>query len=152
MTYLLHHEAQVHYPRHDIRGSADAATWRLTETGMKRKLNAGGSVMFDCSQSTQQLCRWAGLSDPCGHDYQWAGFTGDMLRYLRHYSDPSDAYVGGLVVFGPGTGEHVSMVYEPGSDPLLWSHGFEGGPELIRLSKQRARHHPPVTLCSIAKL
>jgi len=153
MSLLLAHKDQVHYPRHDVRGAADAATWRITtEAGARRKLNSGGSLMFDCSQSTQQLCRWAGLRDPCGHEYAWAGFTGDMLRYLRHYSDPEAAFVGALVVFGPATGEHVSMVYEPGRDPLLWSQGFEAGPELIRLSAQAARHHKPVTFCSIAKL
>jgi hypothetical protein len=152
MKLLLDHEAQVNYPNHDIRGPADAATWRLTETQLRRKLATGGHIMFDCSQAVTQVCRWAGLSDPNGLAYKYPGYTGTLLKYLRHYSDPADAMIGALVVYGPSTGEHVSMVYEPGDDPLLWSHGFDGAPQLIRLSRQRRKHRPPVTFCSIQKL
>lgn len=153
MDLLLEHEPQVNYPVHDIRGPKDAATWRLTtEAQLRTRLKNGGHIMFDCSQAVTQLCRWAGLDDCNGLAYGYPGYTGTILRHLRHYTDPASAYIGALVVFGPGTGDHVSMVYERGKDPLLWSHGFDAAPELIRLSKQKARHRPPVTLCSIAKL
>lgn len=152
MDLLLHHEPQVRYPRGDVRGALDLATWRLSEQQMRKRLADGGELMFDCSQSTSQLCRWAGLDDPNGLKYRYAGYTGTMLEHLPHYTDPKAAGVGALVVYGPGTGDHVSMVYEPGRDPLLWSHGFDGGPQLIRLSKQRAFHRAPVTFLSIARL
>jgi hypothetical protein len=48
------------------------------------------------------------------------------------------------------TGDHVSMVYTSGKDPLLWSHGFDGGPQLVRLSRQRTYHHVPVTLLNVS--
>ena len=152
MTFLLDREPQVRYPRGDIRGARDAATFRLTEAEMRSRIKGGGEIMFDCSQAVTQVCKWAGLEDPNGLGYRYAGYTGTLLAHLKHYSDPSKAGVGAIVVYGPGTGDHASMVYEPGKDPLLWSHGFDGGPQLVRLSVQRSYHRAPVTFCSIAKL
>ena len=68
-----------------------------------------------------------------------------MLQHLPHHSDPARTRVGAIVIYGPATGEHSSLVYQAGADPLLWSHGFDGGPQLIRLSKQRTLHRGPVT-------
>lgn len=149
---LLDHEPQVNYPLHDVRGPLDAATFKLTTVQMKKRLATGGHLMMDCSQGVTCLFKWAGLEDPNGLRYRYAGYTGTLLRNLPHYSDPSKARVGALVVYGPSTGEHVSMVYEAGADPLLWSHGFDGGPQLIRLSRQRQYHHLPVTLLRVAGL
>jgi hypothetical protein len=152
MDLLLHYEPQVRYPVHDIRGPKDAATFRLTEPGLRSKLKLGGEIQFDCSQAVTQICKWAGLDDPNGLDYKWPGYTGTLLAHLKHYSRAQSAGVGALVVYGPGTGEHVSMVYEPGTDPTLWSHGSDGGPILVRLSQQRQWHHSPVTLLNISRL
>lgn len=152
MSLLLAHEPQIRYPRGDIRGALDAATFRLTEEQMRARLATGKELMMDCSQAVTQLCHWAGLDDPNGLDYRYAGYTGTLLERLPHYKNPAGAMVGALVVYGPGTGDHVSMVYERGDDPLLWSHGFDGGPQLVRLSHQRSYHRAPVTLLSIAKL
>jgi hypothetical protein len=152
MTYLLEHEPQVNYPLHDIRGAKDAATFRLTEAQLHARFKADGHIMFDCSQAVTQVCKWAGLSDPNGLDYAWPGYTGTLLKNLRHYADPKGASVGAIVVYGPATGDHASMVYEPGVDPWLWSHGFDGGPLLIRLSEQRKMHRSPVTLLNISRL
>jgi hypothetical protein len=44
-------------------------------------------------------------------------------------------------IFGRGTGHHVGMVLAPGADPLLFSHGQEKGPLLIRESVE-ARFQP----------
>ena len=152
MQLLVDHEPQVHYPRHDVRGPDDAATFKLTEAQLRAKLKAGGSIMFDCSQAVTQLCKWTGLDDPNGLGYKWPGYTGTLLQHLAHYSDPAGAGIGAIVVYGPGTGEHASMVFEHGSDPLLWSHGFEGGPQLIRLSAQRRYHRAPVTFLNVSRL
>lgn len=152
MEFLLEHEPLVHYPLHDIRGSADAMTFRLSEEQMRARLASGKTIMFDCSQAVTQICKWAGLDDPNRLGYGWPGYTGTLLAGLRHYSTPASAGVGAIVVYGPATGDHASMVYEPGPDPLLWSHGFDGGPVLIRLSKQRAMHRAPVTFLNISRL
>lgn len=152
MTLLLDHEPQINYPLHDIRGPKDAATFNLTEAGLRSKLKLGGHIMFDCSQAVTQVCKWAGLDDPNNLGYAWPGYTGMLLAARPHYTRASSAGIGAIVVYGPATGDHASMVYEPGSDPLLWSHGFDGGPLLIRLSKQRKMHRAPVTFLNISKL
>lgn len=150
MDLMLQHEPQVNYPLHDIRGAKDAATFQMNEEQMKAALAAGKHLMMDCSQGVTCLFKWAGLEDPNGLDYRYAGFTGTLLEHLPHYADPSAARVGALVVYGPGTGEHVSMVYKAGGDPLLWSHGSDGGPILVRLSAQSQWHHRPVTLLNVS--
>lgn len=150
--YLYQHRLQMNYPWQDVRGAADAATWKLaTERQMRAVVDAGKHLTFDCSQSVTQILRWAGLADCNGLEYRYPGYTGTMLHFLKHYSDPSLAYVGALCVFGPGTGDHVSMVVERGHDPLMWSHGH-AGVDFVRLSVERQYHRSPVTLLSIQKL
>jgi hypothetical protein len=151
VRFLRSHRAQLDYPPGDVRGTADAATWRLDLAGARARLAAGGRLQFDCSQCVQQLFRWLDLGDPCGLDFRYAGDTGAMLRHLPHYTNARGAGRGALVVYGPGRGEHVSIVIEPGVDPLLGSHGRNGF-DLWRLSEQRTWHTPPVTFCSIADL
>lgn len=151
MHYLYEHRSQFLYPPHDVRGPADAATFRLTEQQLHHVLAAGGRITADCSEAVTELCRWTGLADPNGLGYRYAGYTGTMLVHLPHYDDPRKAYVGALVVYGPGTGDHVSMVMQRGADPLLWSHG-RGGVDQWRLSFQRQFHRPPVRFLSIAHL
>lgn len=151
MRFLARNSLALDYPAGDVRGSADAATFALNEAAMRQRIAAGRHLMFDCSQAVTQLCRWAGLKDPNGLAYGHAGYTGTMLASLPHYSNPSSANIGALVVYGPGTGDHVSMVLEPGADPLLWSHGHTGL-DVVRLSRQRTWHRAPVTFLSIAEL
>jgi hypothetical protein len=147
MRYLLANEPAVHYAQ--VR---PMRTVGLYEQDAARRLDGDGSLTMDCSEAVTCLCKWAGLHDPNGHHYDGSGFTGTLLDRLPHYSDPHRAMVGALVVFGPGTGDHVCMVMEPGDDPLLWSHGFEGGPRKVRLSVERQIHRKPVTFLSIAAL
>ncbi len=149
-SLLVEHEPQVDYPWHDVRGAKDAATFKLSAAQMRTWLAAGKHLMMDCSEGVTCLYKWAGLKDPNGLEYAYAGFTGTLLRHLPHYDDPARARTGALVVYGAGTGEHVSMVMEKGKDPLLWSHGFSGGPQLIRLSRQAAYHHRPVTFLNVS--
>ena len=95
--------------------------------------------------------RWAGLRDPNGLHYRECGYTGTLLGHLPHYTNPKEAAVGALVVFGPGSGDHVSMVHTPGADPLLQSHG-RPGMDRLHLSQEKTWHRPPVTFLSIAHL
>lgn len=147
MRYLLKKEPLVHYAQ--VR---PMRTIHYTEQQVERLLDHGGSITMDCSEAVTCLCKWAGLKDPNGMGYNGNGFTGTLLAHLRHYTDPKAAQTGALVVYGTGNGHHVSMVIEPGSDPLLWSHGREAGPVTVRLSKQRQQQPAPVTFLSIARL
>ena len=152
MDVLVNHEPQIDYPLHDVRGPKDRETFQLTEAQALARLRGGGRLMADCSGMVTCLCKWAGLDDPNGLRYDHEGYTGTMLAHLPHYRKPGNAMVGALVVFGPSTGEHVCMVRKPGADPLLFSHGFEGGPLYVKLSAERTAHRPPVTFLSIAAL
>jgi hypothetical protein len=148
MGWLEAHEPQIHYAQ--VR---PMRTRVLREQQLADVLAADeGSVTMDCSEAVTLLCRLAGLKDPNGQSYNGSGFTGTLLRTLPHYSAPKAADVGALVVYGAGSGEHVSMVYEPSADPVLWSHGTEGGPLFIPLSEQRKLHAKPVTFLSVARL
>lgn len=150
---LLHREAgKVHYPFHDER------TETIHQLDSLQKLQAvlasPAGLTVDCSQSVTLICHLSGLKDPNGHGYSQDGYTGTLLANpaMKHYHDPGGANVGALVVFGPGTGEHVAMVRHPGHDPILFSHGQEAGPFFLPLSSERRFHSPPVTFLNITKL
>jgi len=138
---LIDHEPEVHYaqirpyPVHARPGSYP--------------------ITLDCSSSVTKLCQCSGLKDPNGpaYDYDGFGYTGTLLDFLPHYYSPAQARVGALVVFGPGTGEHVAMVLEPHPrNPLLFSHGMERGPIAVRLHDEAQFHNPPTRFLSIAGL
>lgn len=149
MRWTAAKNAQIHYSQ-----ARPMSAIHLTEQQTVDLFAAGHSITMDCSGGVTQLCKWAGLSDPNGLNYDGYGFTGTLLsnKQLQHYTDPSKAGVGAIVVFGPGTGEHAAMVLEPGRDPLIWSHGSEAGPLLLRLSEEQKFHTPPTTFLSIATL
>jgi hypothetical protein len=148
MRYTLAHEPQIHYAQ--VR---PMRTVRLSEAELHTLLGHGHTITMDCSEGVTCLCKWAGLRDPNGLHYDGQGYTGTLLSHLTtHYTDPHRAKVGALCVFGPAPGDHVAMVMEPGSDPLMWSHGYEGGPRKVRFSAERAIHRRPATFLSIAAL
>jgi hypothetical protein len=149
---LIHHHLLLDYPRDDVRGPADEATWKLSWTEAQDWLRRGRHLQFDCSQSVTQIFHWAKLKDPNGLAFKHPGYTGTMLHHLEHYTDPARARPGALVVFGPGDGEHVAMVLEHGRDPLLFSHGAAHSAGPIRLSVERTYHHAPVTFLAVDKL
>jgi len=127
-------------------------TSRITEQHLSDLFFHKQKISMDCSESVTLLCRLAGLSDPNGMGYNGYGFTGTMLTSLPHYTDPADADVGALVVFGPGTGDHVCMVLTPGSDPLLFSHGQDAGPLAVRFSVEKNAHRNPAVFLSVNAL
>jgi hypothetical protein len=151
MDFFYAHRSQILYPPKDVRAALDAKDFRMTEQEMEHVLTSGGHWQADCSEMVTEVCHMGGLRDPNGLGYRYAGYTGTMLAHLPHYTDPAQAAIGALVVFGPGTGEHVSMVYTPGKDPLLQSHG-RPGMDRWRLSQERTWHSAPVTFLSIAHL
>jgi len=147
MRYLLAHEPQVHYAQ--VR-PMDWTTW--SEAHLHAILSGGGGVWADCSESVTALCKWAGLRDPNGYHYNGQGWSGSIWQHLPHYSDPKAARPGAIVTFGPQGADHVAMVYSAGNDPMLWSHGAERGPRLLRYSVERDFHRKPATFCKIAGL
>jgi len=147
MRYLLEHEPQIHYAQ--IRPMRTVA---LSEAQLDTLLNHGHGITMDCSEAVTCLCKWAGLHDPNGLGYDGSGFTGTMLAHLPHYSNPTAAGIGALCVYGPPPGDHVAMVMQPGDDPVMWSHGGEGGPLRVRWSVERAAHRKPYTFLSITHL
>lgn len=152
MDFLVAHEPHVHYPANDRRTmQIHTITSMSTLDGLV--LSAKG-LTIDCSQAAQLVFHVAGLEDPNGLGYRRDGYTGTLLENprLKHYVDPKGAAIGALVVFGPGTGQHVCLVRHGGADPVLFSHGQERGPLYIRLSEERKFHEPPVTFLSIAHL
>jgi len=148
MRILIHHEPQVHYIQ-----ERPMRTVKLSRHEVLQKLHNGGNIAMDCSEAVTCLCKWAGLHDPNGRDFNGTGNTDTIYSHLHRYSQPWKAKVGALVVFGsyPHT-HHVCMVAEPGHDPLLWSHGQERGPIWIPLHEEMKYQPRGVTFCSIAKL
>lgn len=147
MRWLIDHEPQVHYgQRRPMKTAA------IREQQLADLFASGGSIIMDCSETVTLICRLAGLADPNGQGYDGSGYTGTMLATLPHYQDPRRAATGALVVFGPGAGDHVCMVLEPGADPLLFSHGQERGPLTVSLSVERGYHRPPVTFLNVSGL
>lgn len=156
MSLLVQHHSQLDYPKDDVRGAKDAATFALNHDQAVRKLQTGGRLMFDCSGAATCIYKWTPpLHDPNGLAYKHEGYTGTMLSHLHHYSDAKRARVGALVIFGPGTGDHVAVVLEPDKvhgDPLLFSHGYEQAAGPIKLSLERTYHRPPVTFLDVSGL
>jgi hypothetical protein len=149
MDYLVREKSKVHYA--EVR---PMRTERIVSLHLlQQALLSPAGITCDCSESVTLLCRLAGLADPNGFHYDGTGYTGTLLHHLPHYEDPAKAKVGGLVVFGPGSGHHVCMVRgDLGPDPLLFSHGSEAGPIFLRLSVEQRYQPPPTTFLSIAGL
>ena len=62
------------------------------------------------------------------------------FRARRALRTREQARPGDLVVRGDGDGRHVALVLEPGPDPILASHGGDGGPKRVPFSRQDAWH------------
>jgi hypothetical protein len=139
---LIHHAAEIHY-----------AQTRPYPFHLKAPAYP---ITLDCSSAVTLLCKWAGLHDPNGPNYNYDGYgyTGTLLDGpCPHYFTASHAKQGAIVIFGPGTGEHAAMVIgDLGTNPLLFSHGNEAGPIAIRLHDEAQYHAPPTTFLSIAHL
>ncbi len=93
----------------------------------------------DCSGFATLCYRMAGLPDPNGLKYVRLGYTGTLLDHAMRegtiLTRASLAKPGDLIVYGPGTGEHVAVVVQAGADPLTVSHGQESEPAYVRVSQ-----------------
>jgi cell wall-associated NlpC family hydrolase len=151
MQWMLAHEPGIHYSM-----AHHGELLRIGEAEMRHRIYEGVGVYDDCSGTATALFKWAGLKDPSGLDYAWAGTSESMLEHLPHYTNPSGAKIGALVHFE--NPNHVSIVLKPGwqlgapNDPLLFSFGSEHGPRRYRLSEERQWHPGAVVFLDISKL
>lgn len=118
----VQHTAQIHY--------AETRPYPLhLETPMTT----------DCSGFATLCYKEAGAADPNGLGYNGEGYTGTLLSHAEKagkiITDLSHARPGDLIVYGPGTGEHVAIIVESGPDPLTVSHGQESDPSYVRVSQ-----------------
>lgn len=102
-------------------------------------------VNADCSFGVKILCDWAGVPDPTGSHFDGWGNSVSIFHHLPHIPK-AQAKTGDIIVFGPDGAWHATMILEPGPDPLMWSHGHQGAPNLYRLSQDT---RTPLTICRI---
>jgi hypothetical protein len=138
MHMMITQNPRIHYPAHDVRTMTIHAIATLAE--LEAKI-ASNTLTIDCSQAVTLIAHVAGAKDPNGGNWASDGFTGTLLKGCQPISR-AQAKPGDLRVFGGGTGHHVCMVMQPGSDPLLFSHGQENDPIPINESVE-ARFQPP---------
>lgn len=91
---------------------------------------------LDCTMIGIVFAKWSGAPDPSGYHFSGAGRTSDFLAHCKRITK-SELKPGDCVQFDD---EHECYVLEPGSDPLLFSHGMERGPLAIRLSAETEYH------------
>lgn len=130
------------------------STRSLTQTQLQCRLESGGHITCDCSESVTMMFRMAHLMDPNGLGYDGYGYTGTMLEHLPHFTDWNKAHRGTLIVFGGGTGTHVVMVTSPnGDNPDVYSHGSHAASAIWSLNTERTYHEgEPLTLLAIEDL
>jgi hypothetical protein len=102
-----------------------------------------GRVKTDCSGGVTYAAETAKVPDPNGRGFDGLGYTGTLLdSKICKRVTVLQARPGDLIVYGAYPGHHVVAVLEAGSDPLVWSHGGQGDPKIMRHSEQ-ARYQPP---------
>jgi cell wall-associated NlpC family hydrolase len=119
------HAAQVHYTQGPRRW--DGITNRC------RSHRGRFPLWADCS-SYVTWCLWdafggANAGPDVANGSNWkGGYTGTLKNHGRVVS-LANAKPGDLVLYGPGTGAHVTIVI--GKNKVV-SHGSEGGPYILR--------------------
>lgn len=115
--------------------------------GVTEQQAKSGYVVADCSAGCGILCYLAGVPN-CLQSGKFNGYgnTGTSYKYLKargfKVAKASELQVGDVIIYGPEYAtHHMVMVRQPGSDPLLWSNGWENAPEFIHHSVM-ARHQP----------
>jgi len=120
------HEPDIHYTEDEHRDD-----WMTKPRGTL-------PLDTDCSGKATLNCKWGDAPDPNGLAYRYLGFTGTILdtayKHGHVFEDVAKALPGDRIVIGPGTGWHVVTVLTAGDDPMVESHGSEGGPKIQRLS------------------
>lgn len=113
-------------------------------------------ISCDCSEAATGLYFAAYAPDPNGFGYNGVGNTSSLVNHLPHIPK-SSAKRGDIVVYTGGDNAHavvlMQRVYPWRQDPIVFSHGSEGGPYKLHLSSVTAvhRYQPIVFLRGIPK-
>ena len=145
------HAGDLLYPPGDVRTALEWHDWHLSETQLELVLTHGGTVMLDCSDTASWMFRCAGL-----WPFQSPGYTGTWLEWLGKtaYTNAKQAELAAPVIFGPGTGHHMGVVYRPDpvkGNPLIAGHGRPGF-DIAPLSQVAAFQPAGIRFLSIAGL
>jgi hypothetical protein len=125
---------------HETAVPVNAKGWTYAEVRpIKFPANVAHPVTTDCSGGCITLCKWGGAPDPSGNNFDGSGNSTSFFEHLPHIT-ADQATTGDLIVFGPSGDEHAVMVYGPGADPQVWSHGQQGDPHIVALSAEKAAH------------
>lgn len=134
----LAHPAEVHYTQGKLR-------W----DGIVNHRNSSHGqfpVQSDCS-SFVTWCLWNALhlvynlDDEVNGENWKGGFTGTLRDHGRRVDDPGKALRGDLVHYGPGTGDHVTIVVGRVNGTLMViSHGGEDGPKYTNYDYRPISH------------
>jgi hypothetical protein len=131
MSYMHTHSSQMGYM--EVRSPDDImSSHGISWTAFMAFIARGGTIIMDCSESITTICRWAGLKDPNGPNYNYNGYgnTQTMMDYLPHIA-LRDVHEGSIIVFGgPMSEQHAIMVVAANpndpENPTVFSHGAPG--------------------------
>jgi hypothetical protein len=110
----------------------------------------------DCSGWVTLCYQYAGAADPNGLSYDGQGYTGTLLKHMKHISI-GKVQLGDLVVYGCKSnpnGHHVAAIIAVGShtpDTIqTCSHGSEAGP--LEISVTHEANYQPDGLAGVVYL
>jgi hypothetical protein len=152
MDWLVAHREHVHYPPvigGVIKRQESVADITSVRELQLRVLRTRGWTV-DCSQSVIGLLLAVGCEVP-----QPDGYTGTLLDDLPGFTDARASRTGGLVVYGPGTGHHVTMTRHADphyGNPAQWSQGSEPDPHVVSMLTEAAWQPHGIRLLSITGL
>lgn len=134
MTWAVNHEPDIHYSQNFA-----------LRMNLKKMVAKHLPLHEDCSSSTTGMHKYAGAPDPNGLGYNGYGYTGSLLTGSKPIQS-KDLRPGSMIIYGPGSGNHVCVVYKLASDGnhLLFSHGQERGPIIISMSAEAAFQPGPI--------
>jgi hypothetical protein len=99
---------------------------------------------LDCSSGAITICRWGGAHDPSGFGFDGYGNTQSIAAGPFKEIPYWQMQPGDIATFGD---VHTSICYMKASDPVMWSHGWEGAPQFVRLSVERSWHSSSTLRC-----
>lgn len=134
MTWAVKNEPEIHYSQNFA-----------LRMNLKKMVSKQLPLHEDCSSSTTGMHKYAGAPDPNGLDYNGYGYTGSLLTGSKIIGK-NQLKPGSMIIYGPGTGNHVCVVYKLASDGnhLLFSHGQERGPIIISMSAEAQYQAGPI--------
>jgi hypothetical protein len=142
----------------EVRDATDImSTHGLSQAEVQAMFLRGEHIAMDCSEAFTTSCRWAGLPDPNGPEFNYNGYgnTTTIAAFLAAIQIASTLDGDAIMFMPPPEGlAHVTQkVGGSGGDPLVFSNGSEAGPYIFPLSDEAPAHPGQAVIgFSIAKL